>query len=83
MQSFLNWLICQRTGSEDIDHYLDDYIFAAEGHSDKCQSLMREFLVMCQELGVPIAQEKSEGPSTSLVFLGYLLGTMKSNTYWA
>lgn len=36
---------------------------------------MREFLLMYQELGVPIAQEKTEGPSTSLVYLGYLLDT--------
>lgn len=74
---FLNWLISKRTGSWDIDHYLDDYFFAGEGHSDKCQELMREFLLMCQELGVPIAQEKTEGSSTSLVYLGYLLDTIE------
>ena len=33
---------------------------------------------MCKELGVPIAQEKIEGPSTSLVYLGYLLDIIKS-----
>ena len=33
---------------------------------------------MCKELGVPIAQEKAEGPSTSLVYFGYLLDTIKS-----
>ena len=39
---------------------------------------MLEFSDMCKELGVPIAQEKTEGPSTSLVYLGYLLDTIKS-----
>ena len=33
---------------------------------------------MCKELGVPIAQEKTEGPPSSLVYLGYLLDTIKS-----
>ena len=74
---FLNWLICHRTGSEDIDHYLDDFFFAGQAQSDSCKTLMGEFLVMCRELGVLIAQEKTEGHSTCLVFLGYLLDTLK------
>ena len=78
LAKFLNWLITQRTGSDNIDHYLDDFFFAGESHSDKCQLLMLEFSDMCKELGVSIAQEKTEGPSTSLVYLGYLLDTIKS-----
>ena len=39
---------------------------------------MLDFSDICKELGVPIAQEKTEGPSTSLVYLGYLLDTIKS-----
>ena len=54
----LNWLITQRTGSENIDHYFDDFFFAGESHSDKCQLLILEFSDMCKELGVLIAQEK-------------------------
>ena len=71
-------MITQKTGSDKIDHYLDDFFFAGESHSDKCQLLMLEFSDMCKELGVPIAQEKTEGPSTSLVYLGFLLDTIKS-----
>ena len=32
---------------------------------------------MCKELGVPIAQEKTEFRSTCLVFWGYLLDTLQ------
>ena len=32
---------------------------------------------VCQHLGVPLAEEKVEGPSTSLTFLGILLDTAK------
>ena len=32
---------------------------------------------LCQELGVPLAAEKTEGPSTTLSFLGIVLDTQK------
>jgi hypothetical protein len=33
--SFLNWEIKRRTGFDDIDHYLDDFIFMSVANSDK------------------------------------------------
>ena len=60
LAKFLNWLITQRTGSDNIDYYMDEFSFG-ESHSDKSQLLMLEFSDMCNELGVPIAQEKMKG----------------------
>jgi len=50
-----------RTYSEDIIHYLDEFIFMAN-IKEQCQYLLDEFSQLCQELGVPVADEKTVGP---------------------
>ena len=73
--TFLNWVVKTRSGSNDIDHYLDDFFFAGPSHSGVCKSLMVQFLDLCEELNVPIAEDKTIWPCTSLVYLGYQLNT--------
>ena len=34
-------------------------------------------MIVCSRLGVPIAQEKTEGPTTKLHYLGFLIDTEK------
>ena len=41
----------------------------------ECLELMNTFARICQDLGVPIAKEKSKGPVTKLVFLGLEIDT--------
>jgi hypothetical protein len=48
---------------------LDNFIFAGEENSNNCQMLMKCFLKICDELGVPIADEKLVGPVHVLTFL--------------
>ena len=43
--------------------------------TSKCQTTVDIFESTCQDLGVPIAHEKSVGPTTELVFLGFVLNT--------
>ena len=31
--------------------------------------------MLCEQLGVPIAPDKTEGPSTSITYLGFILDT--------
>ena len=45
--------------------------------SDVCQQSLETFKNTCQELGVPLAEEKVEGPATSLTFLGVVLDMRK------
>lgn len=76
--TFLNWVVKQRSGPNNdcVDHYLDDYIFAGSAHSNCCLSLMQQFSLLCQELNVPIATEKTVWPCTCLTYLGYQLNTV-------
>ena len=42
-----------------------------------CQKNLDIFIQLCRDLGVTLAAEKMEGPSTSLTFLGITLDTRK------
>jgi len=66
----LAW-IAQNAGISYLIHYLDDYL--TMGSSTVCQHNGNTFVSLCAELGVPLATDKLQGPSTSLSFLGILL----------
>ena len=51
-------------------HYLDDFLTVGPPNSDTCQQNRNN-------LGVPLALEKVEGPSTTISFLGILLDTAR------
>ncbi|MBV2113348.1 MAG: hypothetical protein KUF82_20545 [Candidatus Thiodiazotropha sp. (ex Ctena orbiculata)] len=74
--TFLNWLVADRF-SKNVDHYLDDFFFAGPHQSTDCASLMAHFQEICKDLGVPIAAEKTQGPTTCLTYLGYELDTVE------
>ena len=75
--TFLNWLIKYRSGSENVDHYLDDFFFAGSPLCSECSELMSQFQDICTELGIPIAVEKTQLPTTCLTYLGYELDTIE------
>ena len=58
-----------------IDHYIDYFIFAGKNYKS-CVELMNTFKQICQELGVPLAEDKSFGPIYKLVFLGLEIDTV-------
>ena len=51
-------------------HYLDDFLFAGPPGSTECEAALAIAIECCQILGVPIAVEKTVGPSTKITFLG-------------
>jgi hypothetical protein len=65
----------KKSGLSTLDHYLDDFIFAGQENSERCKTLMNYFLGISQELGIPIADEKSVGTVTVLTFLGLDIDT--------
>lgn len=54
-------------------HYLDDFLLLGPPGLPTCQDSMSTMLHVYQELGMPVVMEKSEGPATSLTFLGIVL----------
>ena len=67
----------ENAGVSYLIHYLDDYLTMGPPRSAVCQENLDIFISLCAELGVPLAAEKLEGPSTSLSFLGILLDTKR------
>ena len=61
---------------EWVFHYLDDFPCLGTPGSDECQQALDTLVATCADLNVPLAIEKVEGPTVSLVFLGIELDTM-------
>jgi len=76
MAELLAWILKQRAVTFLI-HYLDDFLTVGPPAAPTCQRNLETIVSVCQLLGVPLALEKVEGPSTSLTFLGILLDTQK------
>ena len=53
-------------------NYLDDFLFLARTMA-RCNMIIQWFLEMCQEIGVPVAMEKTEWATEIIIFLGILL----------
>ena len=51
-------------------HYLDDFLILGPAGSPLCGQALQTTLTLCDELGFPVALEKTEGPATTLTFLG-------------
>lgn len=65
----LEWVARSR-GAERIFHYIDDFVMVAPPQSDASEYSLRTLLQTCDNLGMPITHEKTEGPSTRLTILG-------------
>ena len=46
--TFLNWLLMERFGSKNVDHYLDDFFFAGSPLCSDCANLMSQFDDLCE-----------------------------------
>jgi hypothetical protein len=66
----LQWIACTKFGVKNMLHILDDFLFLGPPSSLICKKSLEQFISMCDVLGVPIKSEKTEGPSTTIVFLG-------------
>ena len=75
--TFIQWAVMNESNSDNLDHYLDDFLFAGKSNTEDCKNLMNSFDRVCCRLGVPIAHEKTEGPTTKLSYLGLLIDTEK------
>ena len=71
----LHQFIKRVCGIEVVIHYIDDFLFVIRTKSDADAALLAA-LNLCKDLGVPMAPDKTEGPTTCLTFLGIQLDTV-------
>ena len=73
--TFLQWAVKISSGLDTLDHYLDDFIFMGSKYTSDCLFLMNTFMGISEELGIPIADDKTVGPTTVLPYLGFIIDT--------
>ena len=74
LADLLSWITRLRGVSFSI-HYLDNYLTVGPASSPTCQRNLDIFKTTFRQLGIPLALEKVEGPTTCLTFLGIVLDT--------
>ena len=65
----LLWILIYIGAIPFIVHYLDDFFLCATS-SDQCQAHMDTMRSLFSELGVPLAEDKTVGPSQCITYLG-------------
>ena len=68
--TFLHWVVENKASLSTLDHYLDDFKFAGAALTNDCQKIMDTFSLVSKELGVPLAENETEGQKTKIIFLG-------------
>ena len=74
------WILKNNYTITDLMHYLDDYFTVGPPNSKTCADNVNIMIHLASYLGIPLAPEKLEGPTTSLVFLGILIDTNRMET---
>ena len=64
-----------------VEHYLDDYIFLSWPQDASSQRDLETFGSTCEELGVPLAGHKQEGPCTRLTHPGSKIDTIAGHLH--
>lgn len=67
--------IARSQGIENVAHYLDDFIILGSPGSNQCDQDFQLLVRLCEQLGVPLAEEKKEGPACRLEILGIMFDT--------
>ena len=76
LSTALEWIIRQKVKEVVVHHILDDFLFIGPTYSS-CQSALSIFKHICQEIGVPLAPDKTVGPLQVLDFAGIRLDTVQ------
>ena len=71
----IHWILTNHYNIQHLVHYLDDFLFL-DTTRDGCHKTLNTFHKLCEEIGIPINHNKTEGPSISLSFLGIQLDTI-------
>ena len=67
--TFLQACCMRVAATNNVLHYLDDFFFVGVSAAE-CEHAMHCFMAICERFGVPIAQDKTEGPVNVITYLG-------------
>jgi len=72
----LLWISEQQLGIRHMVHVPDDFLIL-DKEAPGCKEKLDSFTSTCLSLGIPISEEKTFNPSTTMTFLGYELDTQQ------
>jgi len=67
--SAMEWAARNKLAIPNIIHILDDFLILEKFH-EACAASHQRFLHFCEDIGDPMAPEKTEGPNQVLTFAG-------------
>ncbi|XP_065644308.1 uncharacterized protein LOC100211417 isoform X2 [Hydra vulgaris] len=73
----LEWILTYHGEIKYIQHSLDDFLICGPPNSKVCGESLDKAFEICKELGILIEHTKTEGPSTCITFLGFIIDTTK------
>ena len=71
------WIVRQQ-GVEFILHYLDDFLVVTAAEECRGNHALRILLETFEQLGLPVAWDKLQGPTPCLTFLGFELNSLRN-----
>ena len=72
----LEWCV-SKEGVPYIYHYLDDFIVLGPPGSPVCSQSLLTLKQLCSELNIPLAEDKQDGPTPVITFLGIVIDTVR------
>lgn len=75
--SFFEWAVRDVSGINSIIHYLDDFLCVGPAGSNICAVLLGTLQHLADRFGVPLASEKTEGPTALITFLGIEIDSIR------
>lgn len=78
----IEWILLNQCLVSFVCHILDDFLIIEPASSSPplnllCQQSLTSMLLTFRNLGIPIAANETEGPSTTLEFMGIILDTLR------
>lgn len=72
----IHWMVDHKLKSTGCVHVLDDFLFVGPANSSLCRQTLLQFLDMANNIGLPIKEDKTVYPTTTINFLGLEIDTI-------
>ena len=76
LADLFEWILQNKYDLADILHNLDDYFTLGPAGTPTCSKSVNVIQQASRDLGLPLAPDKCEGPTTCLIFLGIELNSV-------
>ena len=77
LADLFQWSLIHNYLVPELLHYLDDYLTLGPPASPVCDLSLRAIQQAAVDIGIPLAPDKIEGPTTRLIFFGIELDTLQ------